>query len=137
LGVALITPYAAQARRLRAGLDLTLYPALSVRIGIVDRFQGDEDQLVILSIAATTVAGFLKVPNRINVALSRAQDLLILTTSLGPALDGKIGQPLQEVARFITRQVENGHAGYEIVRPQKPRRRGGRRTRRAQGDRTA
>jgi ATP-dependent RNA/DNA helicase IGHMBP2 len=120
LGVAVITPYAAQARHLRAGLDLTQYPALDVRVGIVDRFQGDEDQVVILSIAATTVAGFLKVPNRINVALSRAQDLLIVTTSLPAAIQGRIGEPLQHVARFIDEQVKHGNPGYQIhrTRPQ-------------------
>jgi ATP-dependent RNA/DNA helicase IGHMBP2 len=117
VGVAVITPYAAQARRLRQGLDLTLYPALNVRVGIVDRFQGDEDQVVIVSVTATTVAGFLKMPNRINVALSRAQDLLIVTTSLRAAIAGKIGGPLQEVARFIDRQVQDGTPGYEIVQP--------------------
>jgi hypothetical protein len=116
LGVAVITPYAAQARRLRANLDTTRYPALSVRIGIVDRFQGDEDQVVILSIAATTVAGFLKIPNRINVAISRARDLLILTTSLPAAMQGRIGEPLQKVARFIDEQVKDGDPGYEIHR---------------------
>jgi ATP-dependent RNA/DNA helicase IGHMBP2 len=121
LGVAVITPYAAQARRLRASIDLTRYPALDVRIGIVDRFQGDEDQVVILSIAATTVAGFLKVPNRINVACSRAKDLLILTTSLPAAIQGRIGEPLRNVARFIDEQVKEGDAGYEIRRAQ-PRR---------------
>jgi ATP-dependent RNA/DNA helicase IGHMBP2 len=115
LGVAVITPYAAQARRLRQALDLTNYPALNVRIGIVDRFQGDEDQVVIVSVTATTVAGFLKIPNRINVALSRAQDLLIIATSLKAAIDGKIGAPLQQVARFIQQQVENDTPGYEIV----------------------
>jgi superfamily I DNA and/or RNA helicase len=118
VGVAVITPYAAQARRLRASLDLTLYPALSVRVGIVDRFQGDEDQVVILSVTATTVAGFLKIPNRVNVALSRAQDLLIITTSLQAAIDGRIGRPLQEVARFIAKQVNEEKPGYEIVRRQ-------------------
>lgn len=136
LGVAVITPYAAQARRLRAAIDLTAYRALNVRVGIVDRFQGDEDQVVILTIAATRVAGFLKLPNRINVACSRAQDLLIVTTSLEPALRGRIGGPLQKVARFIDKRVQAGHPGYEITRPQKPRRRGGRRTRRPQGQRT-
>ena len=130
LGVAVITPYAAQARRLRAGLELTSYPDLNVRVGIVDRFQGDEDQVVILSIAATTVAGFLRVPNRINVAISRAQDLLILTTSLNDALAGRIGRPLQDVARFIAQQVDDGKTGYEIVRP--PRSRPPKRPRRAQ-----
>ncbi len=125
LGVAIITPYTAQARRLRAALNPSAYPALNIRVGIVDRFQGDEDQVVILSIAATTVAGFLKVPNRINVAISRAQDLLILTTSLNDALAGKIGQPLRDVASFITRQVDNGNPGYEIVHQARarPRRR--------------
>jgi hypothetical protein len=117
LGVAVISPYAAQARYLRKHLDLTLYPALNVRIGIVDRFQGDEDQIVILSIAATTVAGFLYVPNRINVAVSRAQDLLIITTSLPAAMKGQIGQPLQQVARFIDQRVKDGNPAYQILRP--------------------
>lgn len=135
LGVAIITPYAAQARKLRANIDITKYPALKVRIGIVDRFQGDEDQVVILSIAATTVAGFLKVPNRINVAVSRAQDLLMITTSVGAALDGKIGRPLQEVARFVLQRVDESHPGYEVARASKPRRRAHRGARRAQGER--
>lgn len=82
---------------------------------------------MILSIAATTVAGFLKVPNRINVAISRAKDLLILTTSLPAAIQGRIGQPLQAVASFIDDQVKDGDPGYEIRRAQpsrsQPRRR--------------
>lgn len=122
VGVAVITPYAAQARRLRQRLDLTLYPALNVCVGIVDRFQGDEDQVVILSVTATKVAGFLAIPNRVNVALSRAQDLLIITTSLQAAIDGRIGRPLQDVARFIAKQVEHETPGYEIVRRQGRRR---------------
>ncbi len=89
----------------------------------MDRFQGDEDQVVILSIAATTVAGFLKVPNRINVAISRAQDLLILTTSLNDALAGRIGKPLRDVASFIAGRVEEGDQAYEIVHAPRPRRR--------------
>jgi ATP-dependent RNA/DNA helicase IGHMBP2 len=136
LGVAIITPYAAQARRLRASIDTTRYPALRVRIGIVDRFQGDEDQVVILSIAATTVAGFLKVPNRINVAVSRAQDLLMITTSVGAALDGKIGRPLQNVARFVLQRANENRSGYEVARASKPRRRAGRNLRATQGERT-
>ncbi len=51
LGVALITPYMAQSKELRKHIDLTNYPDLAVRVGIVDSFQGDEDQVVILSIA--------------------------------------------------------------------------------------
>ena len=118
--MAVITPYAAQSRDLRKHLDLTLFPALNVRIGIVDSFQGDEDQVVILSVAATTVAGFLKIPNRINVAVSRAQDLLIITTSLPAAIRGHIGEPLQHVAGFINEQVQSRDPAYHVLRSRRP-----------------
>lgn len=123
LGVAVITPYAAQARQFEQRLDLTLYPALAVRVGIVDRFQGDEDQVVFLSMAATSSPGFLEIPNRINVASSRAQDLLIITTSLSAAMKGRIGTPFQTVSRYIDAQVKAKHPGYQIGRPsqQQPR----------------
>jgi AAA domain len=116
LGVAIITPYAAQRRRLKKALDLTLYPALQVRIGIVDRFQGDEDCVVIVSFVNTTYAGFLKIPNRINVALSRAMDLLIITTALQAAREGTIGEQLQRVADFVAARTDENDARYEIVR---------------------
>lgn len=125
LGVAVITPYAAQARRLgrELGIQHGRYPALNVRVGIVDSFQGNEDQVVILSIAATTVAGFLKTPNRINVAVSRAQDLLILTTSLPAAIKGNIGAPLRRVVKYIDQRVKAGDPAHQIVRPGRPTRR--------------
>ena len=123
LGIAVITPYAAQARQFEQRLDLSLYPALAVRIGIVDRFQGDEDQVVFLSMAATTSPGFLDIPNRINVAVSRAQDLLVITTSLPPAMKGSIGTPFQTVAKYIDQQVKQKHPGYHISRPNQQQRR--------------
>ena len=120
LGVAVITPYTAQARQLRKHIDLTRYPALNVRIGIVDRFQGDEDQVVLLSIAGTT-SGFLAIPNRINVAVSRAQGLLIITTSLPLAIRDRIGEPLGNIARFIDQRVKQSDPAYQIQRPPQPK----------------
>jgi ATP-dependent RNA/DNA helicase IGHMBP2 len=117
LGVAVITPYAAQARRLHARLDLSAYPDLNVRIGIVDRFQGDEDCVVIVSFVNTTYAGFLAKPNRINVALSRAQDLLIVTTDVRAALAGTIGEPLQRVAGLVAERADAGDSRYQVIRP--------------------
>ncbi|MGO9247101.1 MAG: C-terminal helicase domain-containing protein, partial [Solirubrobacteraceae bacterium] len=116
---ALITPYTAQAKELRRHIDLTQYPDLAVRVGIVDSFQGDEDQVVILSVAGTE-AGFLKTPNRINVAVSRAQDLLIITTALHQAMRDRIGKPLGSVTRFIDQQVKQGDPAYQIQRPPQP-----------------
>ncbi len=114
LGVAVITPYAAQARRLQARLDKAAYPNLNIRIGIVDRFQGDEECVVVVSFVNTTYAGFLKTPNRINVALSRAQDLLIIATDVRAARAGTIGEPLKQVAELIAKRAKEGDERYEI-----------------------
>ncbi len=117
LDVAVITPYAGQARRLRTRLDMSLYPDLGVRIGIVDRFQGDEACVVIVSFVNTTYAGFLARSNRVNVALSRARDLLVVTTSMSAACAGRIGEPLRNVAGFVAERVQAGESGYEILTP--------------------
>ena len=59
----------------------------SARVGSVDRFQGQEAPVVIVSLCASTLeeaprgAEFLLSPNRINVAISRAQALAIVVGS--------------------------------------------------------
>ena len=56
-------------------------------IGTVDKFQGREAPIVIISMAASDIdsaprgAEFLMEKNRLNVALSRAQTLAILVAS--------------------------------------------------------
>ncbi|MGD1059260.1 MAG: hypothetical protein ABR992_17815, partial [Solirubrobacteraceae bacterium] len=65
----------------------------------------------------TTYAGFLEKPNRINVALSRAQDLLIVTTDVRAASSGRIGEPLREVVSLITQRARDGDRRYEVSRP--------------------
>ncbi|PIT47024.1 AAA domain-containing protein [Snodgrassella alvi] len=52
-----------------------------VKIDTVDSYQGKENRIIMLSITRhdkTHSTGFLKLPNRINVALSRAMDRLII-----------------------------------------------------------
>lgn len=76
-----VAPYNAQVRRLRAGL-----PA-GVRVGTVDKFQGQEAPVVFFSMAASSGEdvprnlAFLFSRNRLNVAISRAQCLAILVCS--------------------------------------------------------
>ena len=48
-------------------------PYLSIELCTVDRFQGHEADLVILSIASRHATSFLESPNRLNVALTRAR----------------------------------------------------------------
>lgn len=52
-----------------------------VKIDTVDSYQGKENRIIILSTVRNNAglnAGFLRVPNRINVALSRAMDRLFI-----------------------------------------------------------
>jgi superfamily I DNA and/or RNA helicase len=52
-----------------------------VKIDTVDSYQGKENRIIILSTVRNNAGlnpGFLRVPNRINVALSRAMDRLFI-----------------------------------------------------------
>ena len=79
-----VAPYNMQVRKLQAALGP------EARVGTVDKFQGQEAPVVILSMCAsqgdTSPRGidFLFHKNRLNVALSRAQSLAIVVAS--PAL---------------------------------------------------
>ena len=76
-----VAPYNAQVRRLRMGLPP------GVRIGTVDKFQGQEAAVVFFSMATSSGEdvprnlAFLFSRNRLNVAISRAQCLAILVCS--------------------------------------------------------
>lgn len=77
-----VAPYNAQVRRLRERLP-------GARVGSVDKFQGQEAPVVIVSMCASSLeevtrgADFLLSPNRLNVAVSRARSLAIVVASPG------------------------------------------------------
>jgi len=76
--ILIVAPFNLQVRALRGRLE----PGL--RIGSVDKFQGQEAPVVIVSLCSSTLeeaprgASFLLSPNRLNVAVSRAQALAIV-----------------------------------------------------------
>lgn len=87
--VAIISFYASQIRKLR-NMDSELRKSklinnLKCRIGTVDRFQGMESPIVIVSLVSSPKGNkptrFVKEFRRINVALSRAQSLLVIVGS--------------------------------------------------------
>lgn len=79
--ILIVAPFNLQVHCLRNRLD----PA--IRIGSVDKFQGQEAPVVIVSLCSSTLdesprgASFLLSPNRLNVAVSRAEALAIVVGS--------------------------------------------------------
>ncbi len=78
--VLIVAPYNAQIAALKRALP-------GMRIGTVDKFQGQEAPVVIYSMASSSPEdaprgmGFLYNPNRLNVATSRARSACILVAS--------------------------------------------------------
>jgi uncharacterized protein len=83
--VLVVAPYNLQVRALRAALEAAGLGA--VRVGTVDRFQGQEAPAVICSMTVSSAAeaarglDFVLSRNRLNVALSRAQVVAALVYS--------------------------------------------------------
>jgi uncharacterized protein len=75
--VIVVTPYNAQLAEVREALGAAGFP--EVRVGTVDKFQGQEAAIAIVSLAASSAAdvprgmSFLLSTNRLNVAISRAK----------------------------------------------------------------
>lgn len=113
--VLIVSPYNLQVRRLSQR-----FPAL--RVGTVDKFQGQEAAVVILSMAASSAdaaprgVGFLFSKNRLNVAISRAQILAIVVASpqLARARCNSIEQI--ELANLFCRVVMNEQRRFRIAR---------------------
>jgi hypothetical protein len=75
-------------------------PGLRIEIvcGTVDRFQGREADLVLLSMRNTRRIGFLDSPNRLNVAVTRARQQLVVVGSHGYFSDCGVSE-LQQLAQ--------------------------------------
>jgi len=109
--IIVVTPYNAQLAEVRALLDAAGYRG--VRVGTVDKFQGQEAAISIVSLAASSAVdvprgmSFLLMKNRLNVAISRAKWAAYLVhspelTEFLPTTPAGVG----ELSAFI-RLVEN------------------------------
>jgi superfamily I DNA and/or RNA helicase len=89
-----------------------------VKIDTVDSYQGKENRIIILSITRSEKAqspGFLRAPNRINVALSRAMDRLIIVGSSDMWRTKNKELPLGKISAFMLNKGEE--LGYKFVSP--------------------
>ncbi len=109
--IGIVTPYRAQARALRNALRSALgaQAARDVVADTVERMQGQERELVIVSLASgdavflAAVAGFLFQPQRLNVAITRARSKLIV---VGPEPDRLPQHEHPEVQRWIEQYAD-------------------------------
>lgn len=83
----MISFYAAQVKRINRLIEQELsLPHLHIRTGSVDKFQGMEMDVILVSMVRNNDnkhgdIGFAKDYRRLNVALSRARELLVLIGS--------------------------------------------------------
>lgn len=104
--IGIITFYGRQLKLIEDRIDAGLFPSLHIRTGTVDRFQGMERQVVIVSMVRNNdqqQVGFAKKPERVNVAFSRAQELLVIVGchSLFTQQRGRVGSMYSNVSNVV------------------------------------
>lgn len=116
-----ITGYTAQFRLLKKNIDKKKYqgkissickwnkPEEKLTISVVDRFQGLERDIIIVDLVKSGAGlhlGFLEVPNRINVALSRQKKLLIIVGDYGSIVNAKTTKRLNHKKAALQKYLE-------------------------------
>ncbi|HCV31757.1 MAG TPA: DNA helicase, partial [Microcoleaceae bacterium UBA9251] len=104
--IGIITFYGAQLRLIQDRIEPEKFPSLSIRTGTVDIFQGMERPVIIVSTVCNNNRGdigFAKEPERVNVAFSRAQELLVVVGchDLFTQQTGTVGKMYQEVSKIV------------------------------------
>ena len=89
--IGVITPYAEQKKLIVESLSQKKYLQKLVDINTVDGFQGDERDIIIIFFTRTHVSEFLKEFRRLNVAITRAKNCLIILAAPS-MLSNDIGQ---------------------------------------------
>ena len=117
--IGIICMYAEQKRILRQKFNQEVWPEkfrALVKIDTVDSYQGKENRIIILSLTRSDKKlspGFLRMPNRINVAMSRAMDRLVIVGNTSIWKGKNKDLPLGKVLEYMSEHGEN--AGYTFV----------------------
>lgn len=117
--IGVICMYSEQKRLLRKKFNQEVWTDSFkdlVKIDTVDSYQGKENRVIILSITRADQQkspGFLRTPNRINVAISRAMDRLLIVGNADMWRGDNKDLALGRVVRFMN---ENGSSkGYSFI----------------------
>lgn len=117
--IGVVCMYAEQKRLIRQKFNQGVwnegFKAL-VKIDTVDSYQGKENRIIILSLTRSDKyrsPGFLRTPNRINVAMSRAMDRLLIIGNTEMWRASNKDRPLGQVVAYMEDMGED--AGYKFV----------------------
>ncbi|MHB8718940.1 MAG: DEAD/DEAH box helicase family protein [Candidatus Dormibacteria bacterium] len=125
LSMAVIAMYAEQVERLRQALGRRRFKR-PVKIDTVDSFEGREEDMVVISLVRSNERGrigFLRVPNRLNVAISRAKHLV---ACIGDSATLRVGEESMYGELVEAARATGGYlSALDIVTPGKPQRRRG------------
>jgi superfamily I DNA and/or RNA helicase len=112
--------YAEQKRLIRQKFNQELWSEgfkELVKIDTVDSYQGKENRIIILSLTRSDPEfwspGFLQTPNRINVAMSRAMDRLLIIGNRDMWSKHNKDKPLAHVVAYMDGM--GADAGYKFM----------------------
>ena len=123
--IGVICMYAEQKKRIRQKIKkVGLSDALTalLKIDTVDSYQGKENRIIILSVTRSEhkqSPGFLRLPNRINVALSRAMDRLVIVGDKRMWQGKNSDLPFGSVIKFMEENNSNGQYAFVNVTTKK------------------
>lgn len=118
--IGVICMYAEQKRILRQKFNQEVWSdgfKSLVKIDSVDSYQGKENRIIILSLTRSDKnhsAGFLRTANRINVAISRAMDRLLIIGNTDMWKGRNKDMPLGQVIHYMTEKDRN--SGYAFIK---------------------
>ncbi|NXQ36607.1 ZNFX1 protein, partial [Alaudala cheleensis] len=107
--ITILTTYTGQLFCLRKLMPVKIFEG--VKVHVVDKYQGEENDIILLSLVRSNKEGrpgFLQIPNRICVALSRAKKGLYCIANM--KMLGKV--PLWN--KIIQTLEKNGHIGQSL-----------------------
>lgn len=117
--IGIVCMYAEQKRLIRQKFNQEVWSdsfKAMVKIDTVDSYQGKENRVIILSLTRSDKKhspGFLRTPNRINVAMSRAMDRLVIIGNAEMWGVNNKDMPLGQVISYMNNMGED--SGYKII----------------------
>ena len=93
-----------------------------IKVDTIDSYQGSENRIILLSLVRHNDKkniGFMNDNARVNVALSRAKERLVIVGAGDMWRKAHVETPLAHVFNFINQQQQVADSEYQIITPEK------------------